>query len=79
MTASQEGHVLHFTLEPSQCANNPLIVNIPSVGMTTALPTPLTGIPATINAPVVKMTEDHPIPIPYNGTCLLMYASLVNL
>ena len=38
--------------------------------MTTALPTPppLTGIAAAVNAPVVKMTEDHPVPIPYNGT-----------
>ena len=72
MTPSQEGHVLHFTLGsqgPSQSADNPLIVNIPSVAMTTALPTPppVAGMAAMINTPVVKMTEDHPVPIPYNG------------
>lgn len=71
---SQDGHVLHFTLgsqEPSQSADNPLIVNIPSVAMTTALPTPPHLTDIAINAPLVKVTEDQPVPIPYNGRCLV--------
>ena len=74
----QDGHVLHFTLGslgPSQSTNDPLIVNIPSVAMTTALPVPppLTGMGVTLDTPVVKMAEDHPVPIPYNGRCLVSF------
>ena len=76
--ALQDGHVLHFTLGsqgPSQFTDDPLIVNIPSAAMTSALPAPppLTGMAVTIDAPVVKMAEDHPVPIPYNGRCLVSF------
>ena len=67
VTTSEEGHTLHFTLgshNPSRSSDAPLIVNIPSTAMTTALPEP-PGMAA-----VVKTTlEDHPFSIPYDGKC----------
>lgn len=74
VTASQEGHILHFTLGSLQSSGTPQIMNIPSTAMTTVLPAP-SPLPSTTTAidPVVKGT-DQPIPIPYTGKCLIVHS-----